>query len=88
MAFAVEHAKRNHPGWRNRTGTAERSVRIVTPARKVGFYIGGVWGSVGVIYVQWLEQYHGEFLLNAANAARKELAGNVRRAIRSTFRSR
>lgn len=68
----------NHPGWINRTGTAEGSVRIVRKAQRVGKYIVGVWGSVGFKYVLFLELYHGSFLRSAADAKYKNLAGHIK----------
>jgi phage gpG-like protein len=49
MAEAVLYAKTHHE-WKNRTGTLERSIRIVEGARKVGQGFAGIWGSVAVIY--------------------------------------
>jgi len=67
MADSVIHAKRHHPGWQNRTGTAEGSVRIITMAKGEGRKVYGEWGSMGVNYVIWLELKHGSFLRNAAD---------------------
>ena len=67
MADAVIQAKQHHPGWQNRTGTAEGSVRIVQPATQGREGIYGEWGSVRVNYVIWLELKHGSFLRNAAD---------------------
>lgn len=54
MAAASIEAKRNHPGWRNRTGTAEGSIRA--DATKVeGRTIIGRFGSFAVRYFIWLE---------------------------------
>lgn len=54
MAVAVSEAKATHP-WRNRTGTAERSIRIWKGAQIVGDFVFGVWGSVSVAYFRSLE---------------------------------
>lgn len=78
MAAATLDAKRNHPGWRNRTGTAEGSVRLITPAREHPGYVAGVWGSQGVGYVIWLELRHGSFLRNAADQEYPTLASRIR----------
>ena len=66
LSEAVISAKKNHPGWKNRTGTAEGSVRVVQWARVKGNVIFGSWGSVGVKYVLSLELYRGSFLRRAA----------------------
>ena len=54
-AAAVISAKRNHPGWKNRTGAAEGSIRQ-RPAVIVGQnrYRGG-FGSFAVFYFIFLE---------------------------------
>ena len=54
MASASIQAKRNHPGWRNRTGTAEGSIRA-DPAKVEGSSILGRFGSFAVRYFIWLE---------------------------------
>lgn len=54
MASAAIEAKRNHPGWRNRTGTAEGSIRA-DPAKVEGRSIFGRFGSFAVRYFIWLE---------------------------------
>jgi hypothetical protein len=66
MSECVGHAKSNHDGWRNRTGDAERSVRIISVAEPMGDEVEGTWGSVGVDYVWYLEYLHGSFLRDAA----------------------
>ena len=87
MASAVLYAKRNHPGWKNRTGRAERSVRIAQGARLEGSRCRGVWGSVGVNYVPRLERYHGMFLSKAQSFALNGIAERLRREVRKQFRS-
>lgn len=54
MASASIEAKRNHPGWRNRTGTAEGSIRA-DPTKVEGTSILGRFGSFAVRYFIWLE---------------------------------
>lgn len=54
MTDAVLRAKRSHP-WRNRTGFAEGSIRILVPATAATAAIEGVWGSSGVRYMARLE---------------------------------
>jgi hypothetical protein len=56
MSQCVLVAKNEHP-WRNRTGTAERSIRIAAPAMTSGDgHTVGIWGSVAVGYFAGLEQ--------------------------------
>ena len=55
MALCVAEAKGNHNGWQNRTGAAERSIRIAHAAKEIGDHIIGIWGSVQVEYFFWLE---------------------------------
>jgi hypothetical protein len=55
MGEGVFLAKETHP-FTNRTGTAERSIRIVAAAARAGGgLIRGIWGSIGVVYFKWLE---------------------------------
>lgn len=54
MALCVAEAKENHP-FTNRTGTAERSVRIASAAKTSDNITVGIWGSVSVIYFKYLE---------------------------------
>ena len=78
MADCVLYSKRNHPGWQNRTATAEGSVRIQKFAAKLsGGDVGGVWGSVDVNYVIWLEIIHGSFLRNSATVNYPKLAAKI-----------
>lgn len=53
-AAAAIFAKGNHPGWKNRTGTAEGSIRA-EPARREGGGWHAEFGSYGVDYFIWLE---------------------------------
>lgn len=82
MSKAAIQAKRNHPGWRNRTGTAEGSVRITKFAEPRGNIVAGQWGSIGVNYVIWLELKHGSFLRNAAAKTYPSLKGEIQRALK------
>jgi hypothetical protein len=79
MSQAVIHAKRNHPGWQNRTGKAEGSIQIVKKAEERGPVIVGLWGSRNVVYMLWLELKHGSALRNAAAVTYPNLAANIRR---------
>lgn len=79
MSQAVIQAKRNHPGWQNRTGKAEGSIQIVKKAEERGRFIVGLWGSRNVVYVLWLELKHGSFMRNAAAVIYPNLAANIRR---------
>ena len=87
MASGVLYFKQNHAGWKNRTGRAERSVRVVRGARVEGTRIRGVWGSVGVNYMPRLERFHGMALANAAAFAISGIAERLRREVRKQFRS-
>lgn len=54
MGVAVLEAKATHP-WKNRTGTAERSIRIVKGAVTAGTQTLGLWGSASTGYFRGLE---------------------------------
>lgn len=54
MAKAVMYAKQNHP-FTNRTTTAEKSIRIQTPASPSSSIIKGIWGSISTKYFKYLE---------------------------------
>lgn len=54
MAVAVAEAKASHP-FTNRTGTAERSIRIVRAAITHAGETVGLWGSALVDYFKYLE---------------------------------
>ena len=77
MSACVIQAKQNHPGWNNRTGKAEGSVRIVRFAATSGLAVIGLWGSQNVNYVIWLELKHGSYLRNAASVEYPKLAGLI-----------
>lgn len=81
MAAAVLGTKGKHPGWKNVTGTAEGSTRIIKFASKSGNAVVGQWGSLGVKYVIFLEVKHGSFLRNSGDRSYPRLA----KAIRSSF---
>ena len=68
MADAVKHAKDSHPGWQNRTGTAEGSIQILHAADRQGDEIAGRWGSRNVGYFLQLELFHGGALRKAGDA--------------------
>lgn len=76
---AVRQAKFNHPGWQNRTGLAEGSIRPQEFAAAQGPKVHASWGSVGVSYMRRLEKYHGHALQGAADIAYKQLVPNVRK---------
>jgi hypothetical protein len=80
MAECVIHAKDNHPGWQNQTGTAEGSIQIADFARREGKYIVGRWGSKQVNYFIWLELKHGAALRRAADAVYPRLNEHIRAA--------
>ena len=81
MSEAVLHAKRNHPGWKNRTGTAEGSIRIIEFAHREGSRTVGLWGSIGVDYMIWLELKHGSALRSAGDATYSNLTDRIRAAM-------
>lgn len=78
MAAAAIEGKRSHPGWRNRTGTAEGSIAIYQPARKQGSATVGRWGSRGVNYFIFLEIKHGSALRNATDKEYPSLAQRIK----------
>ena len=53
MALCVGHAKNNHP-WKNRTATAEKSIKIAAAATP-GPRAIGIWGSTNNNYFASLE---------------------------------
>src|SRR3990170_3743568 len=62
MGACVAYAKANH-SFINRTGTLERSIRIVQEARTRAARSLGVWGSAQVVYALFIE--FGTFRINA-----------------------
>lgn len=68
MSDCVVQAKNGHPGWQNRTGTAEGSIRIQTFATISGREVFGLWGSINVNYFIWLELKYGAALRRSADA--------------------
>ena len=84
MSEAVIHAKQNHPGWKNVTGTAEGSIRIVQFAAPLGRAIRGLWGSAGVNYMIWLELKHGSALRRAGDGIYPRLLGHIKEALKRT----
>lgn len=54
MTECVIIAKHSHP-FVNRTGTAERSIRIVMAAKTLAGHTMGIWGSMQVAYFWYLE---------------------------------
>ncbi len=67
-----------HPGWKNVTGTAEGSVRIVSFAKEDGDRVVGIWGSAGVGYVIYLELRHGAFLRSSADRNYPSLSQRIK----------
>lgn len=80
MSQAVIHAKRNHPGWRNRSGKAEGSIMVVEKAHAEGRGYVGRWGSRNVVYMLWLEIKYGRALQQAASVIYPRLTGNIKKA--------
>jgi hypothetical protein len=81
MSEAVIQAKQNHPGWNNRTGAAEGSIQVQQFAEVEGDHVKGVWGSVGIDYMIWLELNHGAALRSAADAIYPRLQQNIADAL-------
>ncbi len=77
MAACTIDAKNSHPGWRNRTGNAEGSIRITDPAKRDRRGVVGRWGSLGVIYMFMLEIKKGSALRMAAQANYPSLQGRI-----------
>lgn len=65
-AACVKHAKSNHQGWQNRSGTAEGSIRVIRTAQPGSSKPSALWGSMAVVYMRRLEFEHGSALRNAA----------------------
>ena len=82
MSEASIDAKRNHPGWKNVTGTAEGSIRPVQFAEQKGSKTSGTWGSVDVQYFVWLELKHGSALRNAADKNYPNLKKYIQEAMK------
>lgn len=79
MADCVSTVKNGgHPGWQNRTGTAERSVQIQDFAAAQGAMVLGRWGSRGVVYMKWLEILRGAALRTSADMNYPNLPGRIR----------
>lgn len=80
MSACVIDAKQNHPGWRNRTGAAEGSMRIIREARKIDNENGAIgrWGSKGIFYMIWLELNHGSALRSSADRNYPSLKGRIK----------
>ena len=88
MGDCVIYAKNNHE-WQNKTGTAERSIRIIEPAWTMGTRSYGIWGSMQVAYFIFLEL--GTALMRsfptlrpAAGYCYPWLAGNIINAYRGS----
>jgi hypothetical protein len=79
LADAVAEGKNNHPGWENRTGTAEGSIRVQQAASSAALV--GQWGSVGVNYFSILEFWHGHALTMAAQRVYPTLTPRIRRRL-------
>jgi len=82
LAAAVNEAKQNHPGWRNITGTAEGSMAIQQPAHEDRRGVVGRWGSMGVLYMIFLEILHGSALRHAADVTYPSLGRRIKEHLR------
>lgn len=65
------------PFWENRTATAEGSIRVQTFAELDGAIVRGLWGSVDVDYMIYLEIWHGSALRRAADSNYPGLADYI-----------
>lgn len=86
-AAAAIFAKQNHPGWQNRTGTAEGSIRG-DPARREGDRMIALFGSFDVNYFIWLEigtrfREGDHTLVRAADAEFPKLPERIRKYLQS-----
>ena len=79
LGECVNDAKQNHPGWRNRTGNAEGSIRVIEPANPQS--TTGRWGSVGVNYMRTLEYKRGRALQSAADRQYPTLGERIQRRL-------
>lgn len=76
MEAAVDHAKRNHLGWNNRTGNLEGSLGIRRKPKESGRYgVAGNWGS-NVRYSFFIERRYG-FLQAAAAVTYPQLGERI-----------
>lgn len=75
IARCVRHAKKNHPGWKKRSGEAEKSIRKISLTRGHGGLVGK-WGST-LFYVPMLEIHKGVFLRKAGDVWYPKLAGKI-----------
>ena len=80
MSRCVRGAKTSHE-WKNRTGILEGSIGIEIFARPQGSGAAGIWGSVDVDYMIWLELNRGSALRTAGDRVYKKLAGYIRDAL-------
>jgi len=78
MAACANDAKSSHPGWKNVTGTAEGSIAIQQPAHEDGRGAVGRWGSMGVLYMIFLEILHGSALRTSADRNYPSLARRIK----------
>lgn len=74
----VREAKANHPGWRNQTGAAEGSIRLIQTATEGALQV--IWGSVQIIYMRRLEFEHGGALRGAQQklATQRNLTAKIK----------
>lgn len=77
----VDGAKSDHPGWKNKTGAAEASIGIISPANEDGAGAAVQWGSSGVAYMIWLELNHGSAMRNQADLNYPNLAAEVAKGL-------
>ena len=74
---AAKLARVDHPGYKDVTGKASRSIKVQTPAKitKRGAFVE--WGSKGVSYFLGLEFFRGSPLSSAAAKTYKGLGRRI-----------
>ena len=82
MGECVGEAKSDQLSWKNVSGTASRSIKVVEPA-KPGVNPKGEWGSQGVVYMARLEFEHGAKLRTAAARQYPTLAIRFARMVKN-----
>lgn len=83
MKEAAQQARRHHPGWETRTGTAERDIDIVAAAHaSPAGEIMGQWGSIHAGYGGYLERKRDGAMRAAGRAVYPKLRDHLRKELR------
>lgn len=85
MAAGAITFKGSHPGWHNRTGTAEGSVRTIEQSHEDSRGAVGRWGSTGVVYFIFLEILRGAALRAAATVEYPRLLERIKQQFARSF---